>query len=274
MALFTINQKKCHRDGLCLAECPAKLIEIIGEDGFPQPIAEAETLCINCGHCVSICPHGALSLKTMAPTECLPLRKELTLSPEQGEQFLRSRRSIRNYKEKKVPRDILTKLIDIARYAPSGHNLQPVHWLVIEEAQEVQRLGGMVADWMRSLINQGAELALTYRMDRVIDAWDKGMDRILRSAPHLVIAHGLKTLPPVQGACIIALTYLELAAASFGLGTCWAGYFTAAANFYPPLQETLGLPPDHLPFGAMMIGYPKYSYQRIPLRNASKITWR
>ncbi|MBA4394150.1 MAG: ferridoxin, partial [Desulfobacca sp.] len=150
----------------------------------------------------------------------------------------------------------------------------PVHWLVIEDPQEVSRLAGLVADWMRYLVNQGAEFAITLHMDRVVEAWDKGMDRILRSAPHLIIAHGLKTLAPVQGACTIALTYLDLAAASFGLGTCWAGYFNAAANFYPPLLETLALPPDHLPYGAMMIGYPKYTYQRMPLRNAPKITWR
>ena len=71
MALFTVDPKKCKRDGLCVAECPGLLIEIIGEDGFPTPIAEAEELCINCGHCVSVCPQGALSLKTMSPKDCL-----------------------------------------------------------------------------------------------------------------------------------------------------------------------------------------------------------
>jgi ferredoxin len=32
MSLFTIDQKECRRDGLCVAECPAKIIEIIGKD--------------------------------------------------------------------------------------------------------------------------------------------------------------------------------------------------------------------------------------------------
>jgi nitroreductase len=36
-------------------------------------------------------------------------------------------------------------------------------------------------------------------------------------------------------ACAIALTYLELATYSLGLGACWAGYFSAAAAFYPPM---------------------------------------
>jgi nitroreductase len=61
-------------------------------------------------------------------------------------------------------------------------------------------------------------------------------------------------------ACIIALTYLELAVTSFGLGACWAGYFSAAANMGPPMKKALGLPEEHNSFGAMMVGYPKYKY--------------
>jgi len=273
MSLFTVDQDKCRRDGLCVAECPAKIIEIVGE-GFPSPIAGAEELCINCGHCVSICPHEAFSLKTMSPKDCLPRRKELLLSPEHCEHFLRSRRSIRNYKEKRVSRDLLQKLIEIACYAPTGHNSQPVNWLVIEDSTEVRRLGGLVADWMRSLLTDNAQFALSMHMDRVVDSWDKGVDRILRSAPHLVVAHGLSTTPASQSSCFIALTYLELAAPSLGLGTCWAGYFTAAATFYPPLQKALALPQGHQTYGAMMIGYSKYTYQRMPPRNKPEITWR
>jgi nitroreductase len=131
-----------------------------------------------------------------------------------------------------------------------------------------------VADWVRTMLKENAEYALSMHMDRLIAAWDKGLDRIMRGAPHLIVAHGLSTLPASQPACIIALTYLELAAPSLGLGTCWAGYFTAAANNYPPLQQALALPPDHLPYGALMVGYPKYRYQRMPQRNELKITWR
>jgi nitroreductase/NAD-dependent dihydropyrimidine dehydrogenase PreA subunit len=274
VALFTIDPKKCKRDGLCVAECPGLLIEIIGEEGFPQPIAEAEELCINCGHCVSICPHGALALKTVTPKDCLPVRKELDLSPEHCEHFLRSRRSIRSYKEKQVPRDLLTRVIEIARYAPTGANTQPVDWLVFEDAKEVRRLAGLVIDWLRSLLKENTDYALSLRMDRIVKTWDEGIDRICRNAPHLIVAHGLSALPSSQSSCTIALTYLELAAMSLGLGTCWAGYFMNAANFYPPLLKALDLPQDHLPYGAMMIGYPKYRYQRMPLRNKPKITWR
>ena len=133
---------------------------------------------------------------------------------------------------------------------------------------------GLVADWQRTLLQEGTDYLLRIRMERLVKAWDQGIDRICRSAPHLIVAHGLADLPATQSSCTIALTYLELAAISFGLGTCWAGYFNTAANSYPPLLNALALPQDHLPFGAMMIGYPKYNYQRLPLRNKPQITWR
>jgi nitroreductase len=72
----------------------------------------------------------------------------------------------------------------------------------------------------------------------------------------------------------LALSLLDLYAASLGLGACWAGYVYKTTNAYPPLFEALGLPADHLAFGAMMIGYPKFSYRRIPIRNRPCVTWK
>jgi nitroreductase len=110
--------------------------------------------------------------------------------------------------------------------------------------------------------------------DRVIAAWEKGEDRVLRGAPTLVTAHAPSSLPPSQAACTIALTYMELYAASKGLGACWAGYYNAAANFFDPMKKALALPPGHVTFGALMIGYPRNHYHRIPTRIQPRIIWR
>jgi len=244
------------------------------EDAIPAPVQGFDELCIRCGHCVSICPHAALTLGTTRPEDCPPVRKEYILGPEQAEHFLRHRRSIRNYKDKAVDRDILVRLIEMARFAPSGHNLQPVHWLVFESRAELQRLGALVVDWMRFAIVNQPEYAGPMHFDRVVAAWELGQDRVLRGAPHLIVAHGPQALTATQPACIIALAYLELAATSLGLGACWAGYFNAAATWYPPMKEALDLPEGHASFGAMMVGYPKYRYQRLPPRNDPLITWR
>ena len=247
MALFTVDPKKCKRDGLCVAECPGLLIEIIGEEGFPTPIAEAETLCINCGHCVSVCPHGALSLKTMAPKDCLPVRKELDLSPDQAEQFFCSRRSIRSYKKKQVPRELLTRVIEIARYGPTGSNTQPVHWLVIEDTNEVKRLTGLVVDWQRTQIQEGTDEFLKARLERLVKAWDQGIDRICRSAPHLIVAHGSADLPASQSSCTIALTYLGVGCRGPGTGYLLGRVFQYRRQFLSPAVESPRFTPGSSP---------------------------
>jgi len=274
MNLVEIDAEKCQRDSICVAECPVRVLELKSEDAVPVSIPEADELCIRCGHCVAVCPTGALTHEYLSPDACPPVRKELALGPEQVEHFLRSRRSIRTYKKTPVDRDTLSKLIDIARFAPSGHNSQPVRWLVVHERQEVLRLAGMVIDWMRYVQKEHPTMARTLRMDRAITAWEAGMDPICRNAPHIVVAYGDKSNMMAQTACVIALNYLELAATGFGLGTCWAGYFNAAATSWPPLQGALALPENHVSYSAMMVGYPKFAYHRLPARKEANISWR
>jgi len=273
MQLLSVDQEKCKRDGICAAVCPARIIELKNKAAFPTMIDGGDELCIRCGHCVAVCPHGAMSHEIMNSEECPPVRKELFVQPDQVEQFLKSRRSIRAYKKKLVDRDLLAKLIELASFAPSGHNTQPVHWRVIYDSDEVSRLAGIVADWMRSLIKEGSPLATTLHMDRVVAAWETGSDRICRGAPHVIVAHAPKDERTAPPGCTIALTYLELATLPFGLGACWAGYFNMAANSWPPMAEALNLPEGHVSFGAMMVGYPKFKYQRLPLRNEPRISW-
>ena len=274
MSLFTINNTKCKRDGICAEECPMGIIVFRGGDALPSPVPGADKLCINCGHCVAVCPHGAFSLEVMNTEDCLPVQSELLPGPEQVKHFLASRRSIRTYKKQPVERAVLAKLIDTARYAPSGHNMQPVHWMVIEDPNEVKGLSALVVDWMRFVIKERPEFAQALHMDRVVGSWEKGEDRITRGAPHVVVAYGLENLPIAQSACTIALTYLELATYSLGLGACWAGYFSVAAAFYPPMAQALALPEGHQCYGAMMIGYPKHRYHRVPTRKEPAVTWR
>jgi len=272
MSLFVVDHEKCKKDNICVDECPTRII-MEDETGIPKPVKNAEEFCIRCGHCVAVCPFGALSHTAMIPDECPPVQKELLLSAEHVEHVLRSRRSIRTYKKEPVDRETITKLIDIARYAPSGHNTQPVRWHIIYDREEVQKLAGLVVDWMRFLLKEQNALAMSFHMDRVVKGWDAGMDPICRNAPHVIVTHAPKGDLAAPAASTIALSYLDLAAPSFGLGACWAGYFNTAGSTWPPMQEALGLPEGHTCFGSMMLGSPKYAYYRLPLRNEPEITW-
>jgi len=250
------------------------IIKIQEPEAFPSLVPDGEALCINCGHCVGVCPHGALRLETMAPEACDPVKRDLLPTPEQVEHFLRSRRSVRSYKEKAVPREVVTRLLDIARYAPSAHNDQNVHWIVIEDQKELKEFAGMVIDWMRFILKEIPGLETEALMEEFVSSWEQGEDPVLRGAPQLIVGHvDQETLMPMEN-CSIALTYLELAAYSMGLGACWAGAFQLAAMSHPPIMEALRLPEGHKSYGAMMIGYPKYKFSRIPLRDDPRIVWR
>lgn len=268
-----VNQEKCELDGICTAVCPRSIIEM-KDSLLPQLVAGLEDLCISCGHCVAVCPHGALSLDKMTVADCPPVRAELTLGSEQTEQFFRSRRSIRTYSPKPVEREQLARLIDLAHYAPTGTNSQQVQWLVINSREQLHAMGAMIVDMLRSLIKAEHPLAKAYRLELSVAEWEARKDPVLRGAPALVIAHAPASYPLAQVDSTIALTHLDLAAPTVGLGTCWAGFFMMAAAQSPQLQELLALPEGHTCCGALMIGYPKYRYHRLPTRKQAVVSWR
>ncbi|MCX5708956.1 MAG: nitroreductase family protein [Candidatus Omnitrophica bacterium] len=273
MSLFTVDKAKCRKDGFCAAECPVQIIRIEASSKLPVLIEGGEERCINCGHCVAVCPHQAFRLSSMALEDCPELPQGWELAPEQVSQLLKARRSIRVYKEDPVSEEIFLKVLDAARYAPSGMNRQPLRWLIIREPQKVQELARLTIDWMRALIKDNSPLAQSLRAENLVLAWDKGQDLICRRAPHLVVPYGLKEDFTALGAATIALTYLELAALPFELGTCWAGYANMALNKYPLAREFTGISKRCDFLGAMMIGYPKLKYYRFPLRNVPQIKW-
>ncbi len=273
MELLTVDQTSCKQDGLCAAVCPMGLIDF-NRGSFPQAIDGADELCVRCGHCLAVCPSGSLNHRDMDVAGCRLIRNDLQLSAGQCEQFLKGRRSIRAYKDRQVSRETMEKVLDMARYAPSGHNSQGVKWLVIGRRQELRELSALVVEWMRLMLENSPDFAHSLHLDRTVTRWEKGEDVILRGAPSVVVAHAPKDDRMAPVSCTIGLTYLELAATGLGLGCCWAGYFNAAASTFAGMQEALALPEGHRSFGAMMIGYPKFQYMRLPERRQPEVSWR
>ena len=272
MSLLTVDPDKCKKDGICAAACPMGIIDWTkGEN--PKASPEAEELCISCGHCVAVCPHGAMSHRDMTSHACDTINQELSISSAQVAQFLRSRRSIRAYKDEKVPRETIQELIGVASYAPSGHNVQPSKWIVRDDRAELDRLCGMVVEWLRELIKAKDPLAEMLHLDRVVQRWEAGKDTILRNAPVLVQVHAHMDERTAPQGCTLSMAYFELAAYARGLGACWAGFFNMAPLAYPPMAEAMNLPEGHQVFGSMMLGKPKFKYHRVPLRKKPEITW-
>lgn len=270
-SLLSLEESQCTRCGACAAVCPMALVRV-GRRG-PRTIPDAAEKCILCGHCLAACPVGTLRHSRLPSEELPPLEPGWRGSPAGVRQLIQGRRSLRRYEDRPVDRAVLQNILDMARYAPTGMNSQPVCWLVVYEAAEVRKLSAAVIDWMRSLAANHEWIAGAYNPAPLIAGWDAGVDTILRGCPHVLIASA-PNHPLAHDACTAALITAELAALPFGLGTCWAGFLHLAARSSSAVQELLALPENRVMHGALMIGYPRETYYRIPPRNPPAIEWR
>ncbi len=274
MAFLTIDETRCKRDGICVAECPRRIIAQQDAKSIPQIDQADEASCMSCGHCVAVCPHGALSVSGVNIDDCPEIEKGLLLSREQSIQFLRSRRSIRLFKNKAVQQKELEQLIRAASYAPTASNAQNLQWTVIRGRDKLKPFSQQTIAWMERVVESQPQAPAIDYFRSIVARWATGYDGILRTAQALIIpsapqenSNGLVDLS-------IALAYLELAALPLGIGTCWAGLLRGAMLADPDLVDSMGLPEGHTWFYPMMIGYPKFSYHRLPERKPPVIHWR
>ena len=274
MAFLKIDETKCKQDGICAAECPRRIITQIDDKSFPQVAEADEVYCMACGHCVAVCPHGALSVSGVDIENCPEIERAMVLSWDQAKQFLRSRRSIRVFKEKAIDRKTLEKLIETARYAPTASNAQNLHWTVIEGRDKLEALSQETINWMKRVIEVQPDSPQAYYFRPVVARWANGYDGILRTAQTLIVASAPKENANGLVDLSIALAYFELAALPLGVGTCWAGFLRGAMLATPELVKSMGLPEGHTWFYPMMIGYPKFKYHRLPERKAPVIHWK
>jgi len=272
MALIKVEQQKCEKEGICVEVCPLGIL-VLDKDKGPEVRPGMTQFCIACGHCVAACPHGALDnvrnpLAEQPQLKCFPVIDKKTAL-----EFLRSRRSVRCYKQDPVPREITLELLEAARYAPSGHNSQGVAYIVVEEPKALQRICQIVLDWMAEMVRTQSELANRLHMPGIIKAHERGEDRILRKAPQLIVATAPRQLRAAQVSTYLALEYVELYATTLGLGTCWAGFAQICAQQYQALPGFLNIAKDRLITGMMMVGFPHFSYYRMPARNPLQVNW-
>jgi nitroreductase/NAD-dependent dihydropyrimidine dehydrogenase PreA subunit len=267
-----VDETTCTRCGICSIVCPMRLIGPADEITLPRVKDEKAGMCIACGHCEVNCPSQSLILN-VRPDERVSLTTGAgMLAPEDLGIYLKKRRTVRHYTKELVPREKIEAVLDIARYAASGGNAQPVQWLVVHDPEEVHRLAGLTVDWMRSIMNNSHPMS--GYVPSMIAAWERGYDPICRGAPHLVIAHIPEGNPGATTDAIIALTHFDIAAPAFGIGTCWAGFLSIAVASYEPLQKALGLPAGRKYAYGLVFGNPKYKIYGIPRRNPLQITWR
>jgi len=272
MNFIQVDKEKCTQCGLCVDVCRGTLG--MGSNG-PQVLKQR---CISCGHCVAACPTGALN-NLNSPLKNQVLLKEIpNLDSKSAANFLRSRRSIRSYKKIAIPREKISDLLDIARFAPSACNSQGITYLVIDNPDTLSRITAATVDWAEENSKGPSTTASPYASSTAsqISYYRKnGTDVVLRSAPCLVVAIVDNTMISMgRDSTHFALAYAQLYAPTIGLGTCFAGLFEGCATSgYQPLLNLLNLPEDTRVTGAIMVGYPKYTYKRLVDRNSLQVIW-
>lgn len=265
---------KCNNCGICFAICPVRIIYKDEKTGSPFVSETNIGTCIKCGHCEAVCPQNAIQVNFEKLLRVPDQDGTEKLTPKQIKAYFFGRRSIRAYKPDPVDREIFKEMLDIVRYAPSGVNRQPVKWIVVQDQKTVNQMANAVVNWMRDAVEKKSPFAGQLNFARLIKSWDKGNDPICRNAPHLIIACGQKEDRMAPGDATIALSHLELVAPAFGLGACWAGYFAIASSGSQELKNLAELPQDQVVVGALMMGYPKYKYARLPKRNEAHVVWK
>lgn len=272
MPQILIDRKTCSKCNTCATVCVMGIIDKSTALNYPTIPEEKLDYCLKCGHCESFCAQKALTLDFLLDEKINTSFLDSQIEPQNIALYIKSRRSVRHYSSKTVNKELIAKVIDIARYAPSGGNGQPVKWIVIHKPSEVNRVASLTVDWMRTIQNTSHPLA-DY-VPAIISTWDSGLDLICHNAPHLLFAH--VPIEPIDDPteAIIALTHFDIAAPAFGIGTCWAGFVKLAIDNYKPLMDLLSIPEERKAACPMLFGYSSYKITSIPRRNPVDITWK
>lgn len=126
--IIEVNKDLCIGCGLCKNDCPANNITI---ENKKSVIKNQD--CIKCGHCSAICPTAAITL-TGFDDEPIEIKNQITLDSNELLMAIKSRRTIRKFKNKEVPSEVIQQIIEAGRFTPSAKNSQDVSYIVLGEA--------------------------------------------------------------------------------------------------------------------------------------------
>jgi len=120
-------------------------------------------------------------------------------------EVIEKRRSIRSYKPTPIPNEHLKKILEAARLAPSGKNLQPWRFIIVRNPEKKRMLAEAAMNQM-----------FIAEADVVI---------VALSDPTIYSSTGTRRRIPYLQDPMIAIEHMVLAATALGYGTCWIGAF-------------------------------------------------
>jgi nitroreductase/NAD-dependent dihydropyrimidine dehydrogenase PreA subunit len=291
----TLDPQRCTGCGQCVTACASLVLGMTAPaEGAKKGKVRLEhpDWCNACGHCEALCAFEAIRSPLPLPEGAPVPGKVPAVDPEQLAMLLRERRSVRAYKPDPVPRELLERVIDVARYTPTGTNSQNVHWLVLDDRDKVRELQQRCVRFYERLFNLvnnpvgrlGVRVVAGARQRAQLEEYlpvvqeanrrmAEGDDRLLYDAPAVVLVHAEAWDSCSSFNCDTALFSASLMAHSLGLGCCFNGFVQQAVENSRPLKKWLGIPRDHRCFMAMGLGRPALRYRQLCERQPAALRW-
>lgn len=282
---LTIDQDKCIHCHLCEKAC--FLTRFCGFDALE---GAAEQYCIDCGHCVAVCPRQAIThakVKNTEPIGPIPDKAELL-------NLLMKNRSVRHFKPGPVSRETWDTLRRAAEYSQSGLNEQSISLTAVEDPEtlsgirkallrmydKLERLASFpVTRFLArlSLAPQDYAAVLSESATQPLrrQAAQRGEDPVLYGAPALLLLTGPASQTAREDATVLSQNIM-LALTALGLGSCYMGGLVLGCRAfkYKPLLRALHLPEGHAVHQALVLGVPTVQLRRMPERKRREIKFR
>ncbi|MFX1311712.1 MAG: nitroreductase family protein [Promethearchaeota archaeon] len=268
MSIIGIDKDKCSNCKQCISVCGrGYFYENENEEIFFNDTLES---CILCGHCIAICPEDAIKTKDLDDVDTFPGidSPETIIDYDKMYKLLRSKRSIRRYKSKKVPQELIQKVFTAMRYAPSAGNARLWRYLILSNPEKIESLSN-------EIVKTNYQYMGFNSVEQALESLKSRGRNLFFNAPHVIILYyetveKIGTLIGFRGNDAgIAITYGMLAAESLGLGTCWIGALQGAIPMNREILNILGIKGYVL--GAFTLGYPAVKYLRTTPRPPLKI---
>lgn len=289
MSLIQIDNNTCSKCGLCSEACPGDIIYKDKAEGFAA--VQQEELCVSCGQCVAICPNDVITHRNLITESFASIDKEKILAEEQVFNLIKTRRSIRSFKNVPVEKEKIQKIIEAACYAPNAHNHQSTEYIVIQDRKVLDQISKYSAEYLKGLTNTFKSPVVRntagffvpnvikdlYSMledfNKVANAYNDGKDLILHDCPALIIFHGSDRIGFSDVNASLALQNATYMVQGLELGCYYCGYVVATAQRTKSINKLLALPKHNKILGALAIGYPNIKHTKWIERKTSKVVW-
>jgi nitroreductase/NAD-dependent dihydropyrimidine dehydrogenase PreA subunit len=290
---ININKQTCTLCGLCGEVCPNLTMKIDRKAGITLRSDRLE-LCIQCGQCMAICPFQSIQVAGLSyDTDFFDLPTGKTANLPFVE-MVKSRRAIRAYKDQSVPTDVLEKIVETISFAPPSFTPLKIELVVVQDTEVIRKaLPEMVKVYdglLKAMSNPIGRLIVRRKngaekfkvverhvapmMQSRLPELKQGVeDTITRYAPAMIIFHAHRDAEKYETDINIAMTYGFLAAHALGLGASPIDLISPAIQNSSTLKEMFSIPAENVPVAALILGYPKYRYQRGIKRELKSVTW-